>query len=146
MKSLLKKMKNQKGFTLIESLLSLYILTFVTTLSIMILSSLFFHVNSQMIPSFELENFVIQTQNEFREANEWSVDKDTVRITSRYDEHITYSYYNNKIRRQVEGSGQEVLLQNVNTFTCEKLENGIKFIISDKNRKMYIRNIYRLGE
>lgn len=146
MKSGIKVTRNEEGFTLIESLFSLYILTFVTTLFIMLLSTLFFKHNEQAIHPFELENAIIQIQNEYREANEWSVDKNSVQMTTRYDELVTYSLYNNLIRRQVAGRGHEVLLQNVSTLKCEQLDNGVKFIIIDLKGKIFVRNIFRLGE
>lgn len=146
MKSGIKVTRNEEGFTLIESLFSLYILTFVTTLFIMLLSTLFFKHNEQAIHPFELENAIIQIQNEYREANEWSVDKNSVQMTTRYDELVTYSLYNNLIRRQVSGRGHEVLLQNVSILKCEQLDNGVKFIIIDLKGKVFVRNIFRLGE
>lgn len=140
------RIKNQDGFTLIESLLSLYILTFISSLFIMLLATLLFKTDDNAIHPFELENFVLQMQSEFREANEWSVDSNTIRMTTRYDEHVTYTTYNNLIRRQVGGVGHEVLLQNVSAVRFEKLDNGIKLIITDTLGETHIRNIYRLGE
>lgn len=140
------RIKNQDGFTLIESLLSLYILTFVSSLFIMLLATLLFKTDDNAIHPFELENFVIQMQSEFREANEWSVDSNTVRMTTRYEERVTYTMYNKLIRRQVGGAGHEVVLQNVSAVHFEKLDNGIKLIITDTLGEIHIRNIYRLGE
>lgn len=146
MKCCINFFHNQKGFTLIESLLSLYILTFVSSLIILLLSTLFFKTSVQSIQPFELENFVIQSQNEFREINDWKVEKNVIHMTTKFDEHITYSLYNKLIRRQVDNAGHEVLLQNVSTFTCSSFENGIKMTITDTNGKQFVRNIYRLGE
>lgn len=146
MKLLFKIIRNQKGFTLIESLLSLYILSFISILLIMLLSTLLFQTNSKKLHPFELENFVIQAQSELREANEWGVNNNVIFMTSRHDEHITYSTYNELIRRQVEGRGHEVLLQNVSSFSCEEFDNGIKLNITDINGNKFIRYIYRMGE
>lgn len=140
------RIKNQEGFTLIESLLTLYVLTFVTTLFIMLLATLLNKTDSQSIHPFELENFVIQIQSELREANDWSVDKNVIKMTTRYDEQVTYVKYSKVIRRQVAGTGHEVMLQNVYNFKCEQLNNGIKLIITDTKGKILVRNIYRLGE
>lgn len=141
-----KHIQCQRGFTLIESLLTLYILTIITTLIIMLLSTLSFKTNNQAIHSFELENFVIQLQNELREANEWSVDSSSIQITSRYDKQITYATYKKMIRRQMNATGQEVMLYNVQNFNCIQLDDGIKLIITDTNGEEFVRNIYRLGE
>lgn len=139
-------LQGQRGFTLIESLLSLYILTFVSTLIIMLLSTLFFQMDNATIQPLEWENFIIQSQSELREVNDWWVDNDIIHFTSTDNEHVTYSLYKNVIRRQVNGTGHEVLLQNVGMFSCNKLENGVELIVTDTNGQVLTRNIYRLGE
>jgi competence protein ComGF len=138
-------LRNKQGFTLIEALLALFIFMIISTLFTLILSHLIPNRNQQGIHAFEWENFIEQAKVEIREANEYHVDSNIIYFTLQNGTTSTFSKYKNLIRRQVDGTGHEVLVQQVSDFSCKEIANGIEVTVTDVNGKIHRRIITVIG-
>lgn len=140
-----KQVCSEKGFTLLESLLSLFIFMIISTFLVMFLSTMFHHVYKQNVHPFEWENFMRQAQMELRKSTNWRAEGNVLSFTMSDGRTATYGKYQNLIRKQVGGLGHEVLLQNIASFTCVPIPNGVQFNITDTRGKSYERIITYIG-
>ncbi len=85
----------------------------------------------------EWELFIIQLRNEMQISQGWHLSGTTLQYSAvgSNDSMVSISKYNDKIRRQVNGQGHEVLLQNVKSA-----------IFSIEGGKVYIHVTFSNGE
>ncbi|PLT29180.1 competence type IV pilus minor pilin ComGF [Peribacillus deserti] len=123
--------KNEKGFTLIEMLLSLVILS---TISSLILTGVVFlkkDLEVKSIDKLEWEIFLHQVNRDVRTSNTQIASGSTLTLFVK-ERAITIEKYQDKIRRRVDGSGHEILLQNVGAFNVKQGEQGLNLEVKDK--------------
>ncbi|WP_050180833.1 competence type IV pilus minor pilin ComGF [Domibacillus robiginosus] len=129
---------NSNGFTLIESLIVLMIFS-AYAVSVPLLYDGAYRVieSGKAEKNTEWEIFVIQLRNEMHRASNWKTSEKTLTYSAEgsSDELVTISQYYDKIRRQVNGLGHEVLLQHVETAS-----------FSTKGGKVYIHVTFSNNE
>jgi competence protein ComGF len=139
--------KNKKGFSLIEAMISLFIFVVVVTLYSTIAH--YWMLASHQVNTFSYEEFVFFTnhlQAEFRESEVYWVDENEEKlyIVRPLDNQIVhYEKYKNTVRRQVRGMGHEVFLQRVTDFRVVETAYGIKIEVAHKNT-IWQKNLFHL--
>lgn len=133
------------AFTLLETILSITII-----LSISSLIPLFFHCYNKTIQisnidqTTEWQLFLIQTRLELEKATNIQIDRNKLSFSNGKD-LITYSKYNDLVRRQVNGKGHEPLLTNVKDYQLIKKEKQLHLTVQDSNTQIYT-SVFALPE
>ncbi|EAH4436234.1 TPA: competence type IV pilus minor pilin ComGF [Listeria innocua] len=129
--------KSTSAFTLLETILSITIV-----LSISSLIPLFFECYHKTIQLSNLDQtsewqlFLIQTRLELEKATDIQVNPEKLSFKVN-DNLITYSKYNNILRRQVNGKGHEPLLHKVTNWQITNEENHLILKVTFSNNKFY---------
>ncbi|MBZ5478006.1 competence type IV pilus minor pilin ComGF [Priestia megaterium] len=130
-------MKREKGFTLVEMLVSF-------TLFLIIVS--FFPIIIPLAkqtynPDFSMNEmewgiFVNQLAMEYREAKEVGINATTLTLKMENNQIITYERYEDKIRRRVDESGHEVVLQHIKNIMYEQQKERLLIRSTDGVNKV----------
>lgn len=135
--------KQSKGFTLLEVLVTLSIFLIVASVI-----PHFFNVIKQSEPKhlqrMEVSLFFQQLANDIQQAATISVVNNTLYLEKNKDETVTYGYFTNRIRRQINNKGQEIALQNVQNVKFSKWKNGIEVTIIDTFKETYQKRLSHL--
>ncbi|MBC1386856.1 competence protein ComGF [Listeria innocua] len=129
--------KSTSAFTLLETILSITIV-----LSISSLIPLFFECYHKTIQLSNLDQtsewqlFLIQTRLELEKATDIQVTSEKLSFKVN-DNLVTYSKYNNILRRQVNGKGHEPLLHKVTNWQITNEENQLILKVTFSNNKFY---------
>ncbi|MFC4388540.1 competence type IV pilus minor pilin ComGF [Gracilibacillus marinus] len=125
--------RKEHGFTMFELLIALSILS-----TLLLLTNQLFHTlfTENKNSNYEVLFFYQLIDSEFIEAiHVYTVDN-VVYFVDKQSRTVTYSKYNTSIRKQVNGKGHEVMLQNIEQFDIEALSEDIYKIriISEENQ------------
>ncbi len=117
-------MRNERGFTLVEMLVTfsmmLVILSFISPFL-----SVLFRSNDEQFNQLEWQIFIQQMKMEIREAKEITVSTNhSVSFVNAAGDIVSFEKYTDKMRRRVNRKGHEVLLQNISSVTFELKTNG----------------------
>ncbi|MBC2112997.1 competence protein ComGF [Listeria innocua] len=129
--------KRTSAFTLLETILSITIV-----LSISSLIPLFFECYHKTIQLSNLDQtsewqlFLVQTRLELEKATNIQVNPEKLSFKVN-DNLVTYSKYNNILRRQVNGKGHEPLLHKVTNWQITNEENQLILKVTFSNNKFY---------
>jgi competence protein ComGF len=140
---MLKSLKEQEGFTLIEMLICLSIFFIIFLITPRLQPFLFSMHEYKGISLFEWNVFLKQTEIEFREAVSIQETGEKLRFRSRTNELITYQLNGTRLIRKVNQSGYEILLQNVRSVTFQLSENKLSITAVDTQNTTYTRLITR---
>ncbi|SFA42038.1 competence protein ComGF [Anoxybacillus pushchinoensis] len=126
--------KREKGFTLIEVLMSLA--AFFIILSLLV--TLFHLASNHTIKRgkfhyFEWLVFIQQAKMEVRESRDVRIYGTTIQFDKWKGERVTYEKYGTLIRRRVNATGHEIMLQFIQHVRYEKEKGGIRIhVLTDK--------------
>lgn len=136
-------LRNNEGFTMIEMLLSLVIFMIISTLVLQIFTSVNRLTLNHTFHQKEWEMFTLQLQSEIRNSTEQLVADNKLYLLVN-ERIVTIEYYSrqNMVRRQVDGVGHEVMLQEVKHFDVEKEANQIIVQLSDYEGNQYRREFH----
>jgi competence protein ComGF len=132
-------LKSEKGFSIIEAMIGLFIFIVVVTLYSTIAH--YWMLATHQVNTFSYEEFVFFTnhlQAELRESETYWVDEkeEKLFIVRPLDNQIVhYEKYRHTVRRQVRGRGHEVFLQRVTDFRVVETAYGIKLEVKHKNTR-----------
>nr|WP_202120731.1 competence type IV pilus minor pilin ComGF [Listeria innocua] len=118
------------------------ILSITIVLSISSLIPLFFECYHKTIQLSNLDQtsewqlFLIQTRLELEKATDIQVNPEKLSFKVN-DNLVTYSKYNNILRRQVNGKGHEPLLHKVTNWQITNEENQLILKVTFSNNKFY---------
>ncbi|WP_090740945.1 competence type IV pilus minor pilin ComGF [Mesobacillus persicus] len=136
--------RNEQGFTLVEMLIALTAFCMLMSfLPIGIRTVLSHEVIDQGIQRMEWEVFYSQMKKEIRLATEITVLEDKL-LLKRNNDTILYEKYGSNLRRRVNYTGHEILLQNVVSVQFERLRAGFTISVTDLNGvdyEGYLRSI-----
>ncbi|PKG25710.1 competence type IV pilus minor pilin ComGF [Niallia nealsonii] len=127
-----KSIINKKGFILLDMLFSLFIfLIIVSFLPFFLQIILNVQPIEKQLQNIEWEIFAQQLKKEVRMSE--SIDVEQNKLLLYIDgENIQYEWYSNKIRRRVNVSGHEVVLQGIETINFSAIANGVKVMVKDQ--------------
>ncbi|WP_297991007.1 competence type IV pilus minor pilin ComGF [Anoxybacillus sp.] len=126
--------KREKGFTLIEVLMSLA--AFFIILSLLV--TLFHLASNHTIKHgkfhyFEWLVFIQQAKMEVRESKDVRIYGTAIQFDKWTGERVTYEKYGTLIRRRVNATGHEIMLQFIQHVRYEKEQGGIRIhVLTDK--------------
>jgi len=132
-KNVLQKWKNEKGFTLAESMITLMIA--VTILSIIpLVMKGFNHINHSLSTkgSYEWNIFLMQLRKEIRNCSEVNSSGNKL-ILQVNGEKVLYERYGLLLRRRVNDTGHEVVLQKVMKVEFDVNVNHIALAVQFTN-------------
>lgn len=136
--------KNQ-GFTLYETIFSLFIISIVVLLFPFVLAYIK-PVEQNKLQAKEVELFFMQTSREIHNAVNIYLQNHHLVVVLSNGDRASYEHYNNIIRRRVNNRGHEVLLQNIESVRYEIHEKLVTIHIEGKRGEQYERTFTLMGE
>ncbi|MGI8380841.1 competence type IV pilus minor pilin ComGF [Priestia megaterium] len=130
-------MKREKGFTLVEMLVSFTLFLIIVSFSPIIIPLAKQTYNPDFsMNEMEWEIFVNQLAMEYREAKEVGINATTLTLKMENNQIITYERYEDKIRRRVDESGHEVVLQHIKNIMYEQQKERLLIRSTDGVNKV----------
>ncbi|MFZ3590317.1 competence type IV pilus minor pilin ComGF [Bacillus sp. DJP31] len=141
-----KRFKN-KGFTLVEMLVVLLIVMTITSLFPMIFSVLsnWIEKPSSLHP-FEWEVATSQLLMEIREASEVRIQNGNLQLIADTNQMISYELYGNMLRRRINSTGHEVIIQQIRTVHFSLIKGGVYLLVTDEDGTEYKKFFYRWND
>lgn len=138
-----KKLKNEKGFTLLETLFSLVLFLMIISISTSSIKSFVKRNYSyESVNRLELDNFIKEVQKEANKSIGFTVHSDRLLFEEFNQVTISYRKYATIIRRQRLGLGHEIVLQNIRDIKFEQIsERQILVKVIDLNGGIYEKTI-----
>ncbi|MCA1009670.1 competence type IV pilus minor pilin ComGF [Halobacillus halophilus] len=133
------KVRSQ-GFTLLETLISLIIISLILILSFPLFRTIH---NVNYYEELSVRQMFSFLQEEVNRAREVSVLSNTIYIIDDINRKIIIEQYENLVRRRVNSSGHEVLLQNVEAIHVTNHTNSIMIKLQMEGGGVYQKNIHR---
>lgn len=135
-------LRKDNGFTMIEMLISLVVFMMLAFL----VSQIFLTVRENITKKDQLhlkewEIFSIQLKNEIRNSKDQSVINNKLYLLTRGN-IVTIEHYKNIVRRQVDGMGHEIMLQNVADFQVKQDGSAIIIQVTDNEGLKYNRRFH----
>ncbi|EAC6872199.1 competence protein ComGF [Listeria monocytogenes] len=132
------------AFTLLETILSITIILSISSLIPLVFQCYKTIQLSNIDQTTEWQLFLIQTRLELEKATNIQIDGNKLSFSNGKD-LITYSKYNDLVRRQVNGKGHEPLLTNVKDYQLIKKEKQLHLTVQDSNTQIYT-SVFALPE
>ncbi|MBU3572462.1 prepilin-type N-terminal cleavage/methylation domain-containing protein [Priestia aryabhattai] len=130
-------MKSEKGFTLVEMLVSFTLFLIIVSFFPIIIPLAKQTYNPDFsMNEMEWEIFVNQLAMEYREAKEVRIHATTLTLKMETNQVITYERYEDKIRRRVDESGHEVVLQHIKNIMYEQQKERLLIRSTDGVNKV----------
>jgi competence protein ComGF len=128
---------NEKAFTLLEVLFAFSIFTMIVFFMLPIFQIILDHKDSNgRLQNMEWDVFCSQIKREIRISSKAEVISGTLVLTLN-NEKISYEKYGSNIRRRVNSTGHETILQNVSLVTFTRINNSVKIFVKDVWEKEY---------
>ncbi|KFZ42865.1 competence protein comGF [Anoxybacillus flavithermus] len=126
--------QKEKGFTLIEILMSLTVFFIILSLLTKAFHlSLSYTTKRGNFDYFEWVVFIQQAKIELRESKDVHIYGTTIQFNKWTGERVTYEKYGTIIRRRVNDTGHEIMLQFIQHISYEKEQTGIRIhVFTDK--------------
>jgi len=126
---------NKSGFILVDMLFSLFIFVVVVSfLPFFLQLILDAQPMEKQLQNIEWEIFAQQLKKEVRMSESIHIDQNKLFLYEN-GETVQYEWYSNKIRRRVNVSGHEVVLQGVEMVQFSSISNGVKVIVKDQYKQ-----------
>lgn len=136
--------RNERAFTLVEALLALSIFSTIVFFMTPMFQVLLRNIDGKSnIQGFEWEVFCSQVKKEIRMSSRADSISGRLYLTKEPDT-IVYEKYGSNIRRRVNSTGHEIILQNVAEVTFTLLNNAVKITVKDVWGKEYSFIAYSL--
>ncbi|WP_394530465.1 competence type IV pilus minor pilin ComGF [Priestia aryabhattai] len=130
-------MKSEKGFTLVEMLVSFALFLIIVSFFPIIIPLAKQTYNPDFsMNEMEWEIFVNQLAMEYREVKEVRIHATTLTLKMENNQIITYERYEDKIRRRVDESGHEVVLQHIKNIMYEQQKERLLIRSTDGVNKV----------
>ncbi|MFT4412612.1 competence type IV pilus minor pilin ComGF [Fredinandcohnia humi] len=119
-------MSNERGFTLVEMLVTFSVLLVILSLISPFLRVVYQNTSTKEFNKLEWEIFIQQAKMEIREATQVTISNQnqTVSFNNPEGDIVSYEIFYDKIRRRVNGAGNEILLQKISALSFLAINNG----------------------
>lgn len=135
-------LQNKRGFTLIELLVSLSIFLAISSLILQMLTNVHTSLRTDVgINPKEWEIFLNQFKRQVYLSTDQKVSGNKLFLSVKNNEIVLFEQFGDKLRRRVNGTGHDVVLQNVSRFSVKKEGKLIVIEVTDKGGKLYTRSI-----
>lgn len=139
------RLKDKHGFTLYETIISLFILSVVIFL-IPLIVSYFLQPHRDGLHPKEVELFFIQIGREIHNAKSAYVSNGELIVVLQNDDRASYEHYQNLIRRRVNKQGHEVLLKNIQSVHFKVEDKLVTVRVNGNQQHAFERKFALLGE
>lgn len=141
MKSCLKN----DGFTMVEMLFALGLFSLIAVFMTGALASVTDWHNEDVNTNSRMEwnIFIRQLEREIQKSRNMEVPKSNVLLLDKEGEEVTYEIYSNMVRRRVNGSGHEMVLQNIKSFHLKKEEKLLTITVMLINGDKYEKRLFK---
>lgn len=141
-KKIFVKLQNEHAFTLVDMLFALMVFTMIIFLVSPAISMMKQSINLQnRLQTMEWDVFCSQIKKEIRMSTKVQVVDNRLLLTEDVGT-VTFEKYENLLRRRVNNTGHEVLLQNVSEVTFTQMPSTINVFVKDLHQREYSANIY----
>lgn len=135
---------NSKGFTLLEILVSVSLLCTISFFFPPLYSILLKHDFSESrIQEMEWDVFCSQAKKEVRKSTKLEVVGGKLMLTSEVGT-VIYEVYGNMLRRRVNMTGHEILLQHIDSVSFLLLEDGVQISIIGSDGDERVSRMYSM--
>lgn len=136
--------RNEDAFTLVEMLLSFSVLLTIIFFVTPVLQIFQNNVHLQeRIEAMEWDVFCSQMKKEIRMSTKVQVTGNTLVLTEDSG-MVVYEQYEKSLRRRVNYTGHEILLQNISAVNFTLLKNSVQVTVKDLKGKDYTISVYSL--
>lgn len=135
-------MKKQAGFTLLEVMIAFAIFLMIASLTPQFFKLISFQ--PKLLQRAETGIFFQQLAIDVHQSAQIEVVNNTVYLQQSQDRTVTYAYFYNRIRRRVNNSGQEIVLQKVAAVQFSQWKNGIDVTVKDIYNQSHERRVTHL--
>lgn len=136
---------NNRGFTLVDMLLAFSVFLMIASFIPLSLSMVYRNgIVDDELQRLEWEVFISQVKKEIRMSEGVDVSNNRV-ILQKDGSQISYEKYGSNVRRRVDEKGHEILLQNIETVSFEKINQGLRISVMDaynQNHSSVIRTLF----
>ncbi|MDP4105665.1 MAG: competence type IV pilus minor pilin ComGF [Bacillota bacterium] len=141
LKKVFAKLQNEHAFTLVEMLFAFWVFTIIIFFISPLLSGMVqHHATSKRLQEMEWDVFSSQIKKEIRMSTKGQVVNNRLILTEDIGS-VTFEKYDNILRRRVNNTGHEVLLQNVAEVNFSLLPNTVRVEVTDLNQIEHIVNV-----
>lgn len=130
--------RTERGFTLIETLLSLFIIMLSLPFIVFLLS---YSDDSAQTDSLSVEQFFIFLRNDLYVADKIEIYANRLEFKNIHNQTVSIGKYKDLIRRQVSGEGHEIYLRNIKDLSLTENETGVIVNITTTKGSNYEKNI-----
>lgn len=124
--------KNEQAFTLLEALFAFSIFTTIIFFLTPVLQLLLNNSDShERLQEMEWQVFCSQIKKEIRVSSKAEVLSGKLVLTNN-NETIYFEKYNNTLRRRVNSTGHEIILQNVSIVSFNREGQAVRINVTDK--------------
>jgi competence protein ComGF len=135
-------MKKEDGYTLLEMLISLTLFFMIMSfVPVIIKMTQDYQKTAVSLSTQEWDLFLQQLTFELREGEQVKTGYQKVSFMNSYDQTITYEKYGKNIRRRVNGTGHEILLQNIANVEFTRVPKGLFIQVQDLEQRTYAERV-----
>jgi competence protein ComGF len=136
-----KCLQGNTGHTLVEVIIALAVIVMITSLFPLLLIPIQKHPPITQLEETSL--FFSMIGKEIREAKAIEVNNNTLYITNANQDVISFSKYHSLIRKQVNGLGHEVWVQNVHSIVMEMAKDILLTVTITNNDGLKMQRVFR---
>ncbi len=134
---------SQKGFTLLELILGLFLLLLLTSLFPLIIHSIPSNYSIKSPNFFEKTLFLNQLSMEVSEATSIIVQGNTLILMKPNGTTVLFEKFGTLVRRRVNSTGHEVMLTRVKEITFTETKDGIVIVLVDEDGAQLSKRLSR---
>jgi competence protein ComGF len=136
-------LKKSEAFSLIEVIIALSVLLLLTSLIPLLFTPLQKNPSPSQFEDTSL--FFAMLGKEIREASSLTIENNSLFLTRSNDDVVSFSKYRTLIRKQLNGLGHEVWLQNIAGMVVEMRDDGlIEVTLTDTDGHHYQHAFWRM--
>ncbi|WP_101844279.1 competence type IV pilus minor pilin ComGF [Halobacillus sp. Marseille-P3879] len=126
------------GFTFLETIISLTVVTILLTLSIPTIEMMKSSGYYEELAAFQFFTFI---EDEMNVSTKLLISKEKIVITDLNNRNIEIEKYRDNIRRRVDAQGHELLIHDIKAVSFTEAEGNLKIQLTTKNRGDYYKTI-----
>jgi len=127
----------QKGFTLIETVLTFFYFILLVSFFPVLVTSLFEPVRTTSMEPIEVQLFFHELYTDLSIASNVSITRNGFIFDTPYQQRVSYDMYHHLIRRQVQGKGHDVRLQHVSSMDIKQTAYYLTVKVTGKDGEEY---------
>lgn len=131
-------MRNEMGFTLLEAILALLLTMTILSISVPLFS--LFKAEDYYTENSTSQLYAI-IQEELNQSRSFAVSSDKLSFIDQHHRHVVIEHYESILRRRVDGTGHEIMIQEIKDIEFNRKEHSIQIkveMITDETYQYFI--------